>query len=212
MRYNQAMDIEFIYFDVGGVVVLDMSKNNKFDQMLAEMGLTEEMKQKFSDYFIDKVETDICRGEKTVDSLIPQMRNVYGANLPDDYSFLEDFTSRFEANTKLQEIMINLKKRYPIGLLTNMYPGMLQSISRRGLLPEIDWDAVIDSSIVHHNKPEPEIYELAETLAKTKPERILFVENSQMHIDGAAKRSWQTLLYDPANVDGANKRLIDLVA
>lgn len=211
MRYNQAMDIEFIYFDVGGVVVLDMSKNNKFDQMLTDMGLTDEMKQKFSDDFINKVETEICRGEKTVDSLIPQIRNVYGANLPDDYSFLEDFTSRFEANTKLQEILVGLNKRYPLGLLTNMYPGMLQSIGRRGLLPEIEWDAVVDSSIVHHNKPEPEIYELAETLAETKPERILFVENSQMHIDGAAKRGWQTLLYDPADVDESNKRLGDVV-
>lgn len=40
--------IKFIYFDVGGVVILDYSKTNKWNEMLTDLGIPEELKPKFN--------------------------------------------------------------------------------------------------------------------------------------------------------------------
>lgn len=204
------MNIDFIYFDVGGVVVRDFSKTSKWDEMLDDLGLKGEARQKFEKLF-DEREAGFCRGED-VDTLVPVLRNEFGLKLDDGYSMLTDFVSRNDENPRLGKIIEQLEGRVPIGLLTNMYPRLLDGIRERGLLPEVRWDSIVDSSTAHFLKPEPEIYELAARQANTDPARILFVENSPMHIDGAKAHGWQTLLYDPADVADSNDRLVKLLS
>jgi FMN phosphatase YigB (HAD superfamily) len=88
-----------------------------------------------------------------------------------------------------------------------MYPGMLELIKLKGLLPDVDWDIVVDSSIEGVRKPQEKIFELSEQRAKVRSEQILFIENTQRHIDAAKQRGWNTFLYDPGSLEKSNKDL-----
>lgn len=204
------MNIDFIYFDVGGVAILDFSKTNKWNKMLNDIGVNPADVEKLNTLF-DEEEPKYCVGEKEADSFIPILKHNFKLKLPADYSFLEDFVNRFERNPTLADIIKDLKGKYRLGLLTNMYPKMLDMIIGKGLLPKVEWDTIIDSSEVGFRKPHPEIYKLASGMAETSADKILFVENSKMHIDGAQKLGWNTFLYDPSDVAESNRKLLDLL-
>ncbi len=205
------MNIDFIYFDVGGVVILDYSKTNKWNQMLADLGISETDKSKINVLF-DAEESKFCTGEKSAESFVETLRRDFNLNLPKTYSFLSEFISRFEPNPSLAKIIIDLRKKTRIGLLTNMYPNMLDGIKAKGLLPDVTWDVVVDSSVVGLRKPQPEIFKLSQEAAGVSPEKILFVENGIKHIEGAKKAGWNTLLYDPSDIETSNRNLLTILA
>lgn len=199
-------DIKFIYFDVGGVAILDFSKTNKWQEMTQALGVNESNREKFDEIF-NEFEPKICVGKKSFDEFVEAIKSELGLSLPADYSMLDDVVNRFEANINLHPILNKLSEEYQLGLLTNMYLDMLDRIKERSILPAIKWNVVIDSSIVGCMKPQDEIYKLAEDKSGFEAGKILFVENSTTHIDAAKKRGWQTLLYDPSDVSGSNKEL-----
>ena len=149
--------------------------------------------------------------KKSLDEFVKVVKSELGMSLPADYSMLDDFVDRFDPNPRLHPILNKLSKQYQLGLLTNMYPGMLDKIKARGILPQIEWNVVIDSSIEGVMKPQKKIYKLAEDRSGFEGGKILFVENSAMHVDAAKKRGWQTLLYDPSDISGSNRRLEKLL-
>lgn len=198
--------IKFIYFDVGGVVILEFSKTNKWQELTQVLGIKEPDRKRFDKIF-NEFEPEICIGKKSLEEFIEVVNLEFGLSLPTDYSMLDDFVDRFEPNPSLNPILNKLSKQYALGLLTNMYPNMLNKIKNRNILPTIKWDVVIDSSVVGFRKPQDEIYKLAEDKSGFDADRILFIENSPINIDAAKKRGWQTLLYDPSDIFGSNKKL-----
>ena len=204
-------DIKFIYFDLGGVVILDFSKTNKWEEMTSALGVNESDRKRFDEIF-SKIEPEICVSKKTLDDFLDIVKSEFKMNLPEDYSMLDDFVNRFEVNLSLHPILNKLSENYQLGLLTNMYPGMLSKISERGILPQIKCDVVIDSSVECLGKPEDEIYKLAEEKSGFSTNEILFVENTPVNVDTAKKYGWQTLLYDPSDVPDSNSRLEKLLS
>lgn len=197
--------IEFIYFDVGGVVILDYSKTDKWDQMLTNLTIEGKDREKFEQLF-DQYVPKICEG-RDLENFVEEARKKLNVIFPDKYSMLEDFVNRFEPNLSIHPILEKLKEKYRVGLLTNMYPGMLDLIKHKNLLPDIQWDVVIDSSIEGCSKPNDAIYEIAEKRAGVNLSTILLVENTDEHINAAHRRGWKTLLYDPSDTDKSNKLL-----
>lgn len=90
-----------------------------------------------------------------------------------------------------------------------MYPKMYKSILKNKIIPKIGWDIIIDSSKVGLQKPDPEIYVLAEKLAEAKGEEIFFVENTKVNIDTAKSLGWQTFLYDSNNYEKSSQELLE---
>jgi len=204
------MNIRFIYFDVGGVVMLDFSKTNKWNEMWDGIGIKSGDRPRLEKIFREE-ESKFCSGGKSSETFVNILKNDFGITVPENYSFLDEFVNRFEPNTELAKILVELKKRFSIGLLTNMYPDMLNRIIKRKLLPDIDWDVVIDSSTVGLIKPQDEIFNYAAEKARVTVKEILFVENSQKHVDKARKLGWNTLLYDPSDTEKSNKDLLYLL-
>lgn len=184
--------IKFVYFDVGGVLIKDFSKTDKWEQLKKSKNITD---PNFDTWF-DKLETQLCLGK---------------VNLDDTEISLDDLVSRFEANNSIWSVIKDIKNKYKIGLLTNMYTGMLDAIKKRKLLPDVEWDIEIDSSIVSLQKPDPEIYKLAQIDADVKAEEILFVENSIGNVEAAKTLDWQTFLYDSGDYEKASKELLEFM-
>lgn len=202
-------EIKFIYFDVGGVVIKDFSKTNKWLELQQELGIPFERSQEFKDFF-KQYEPEVCKGRE-VDTILPMIVSHFNIKIPKNYSFLIDgFVNRYEKNFSIWPIIKKLKNQFKVGLLTNMYPGLLRAIKDKGLLPDVNWNVIVDSTVEKTKKPEIKIYKVAEFKAQCKPHEILFVENGAKNIEAAKNLGWQTFLYDPANPDESNKKLLSL--
>ena len=200
---------KFVYFDVGGVLIEDLSSGDKWEKMKQDLGVTSEVDSQFEGLFL-KNEKIINVGEKSIETMVPLLKKELDFQFPDNYSMLDDFVNRFKRNESIHLTTKKIKKHYRIGLLTNMYPGMLNLIKERGLLPDVEWDLIIDSSSEGLLKPEKGIFELAQNKASVKAEEILFIENTKGHIDGANKMGWQTFLYNSSNMQESSKQLEEL--
>lgn len=197
----------FVYFDLGGVVILDFSGTDNWEKLKKELCVRPDRNQEFEDFF-KKYEPEVCLG-KDVESLLPLITEKFGSKLPVDYSLLIDgFVNRFQVNKSIWPVIEKIHQRCKIGLLTNQYPYMLDAIAKKGLLPSVSWDVVVDSSIVGLRKPDSKIFQLAEEKAGARGQEILFVENSLNHVQAANDFGWQTFLYDSHKPD---KSSVDLL-
>ena len=199
--------ISFVYFDVGGVVVQDFSGTNEWTNMTRDMGISPENHQRFIEFWSEH-ESEVCMG-RNVEELIPLINKEFNIKLPDDYSFLKDFVSRFKRNETIWPVLNKIKKQNKIGLLTNMFPGLLEAIYEHNLMPSIKWDVVIDSTVVGFQKPDRKIFEIAEQTARTKKDEILFVENVDKNVLAAKDFGWQTFFYDSENMQDSSNKLAD---
>ena len=145
-----------------------------------------------------------------VDRLIPIFEKEHGITLPKNYSFVSDFVNRFEPNPSIWPVIEKIHKTKKIGLLTNVYPRMLDGIKQRNIMPQVAWDVEIDSSIVGLKKPHRKIFELAQDLAKVNRDEMLFVDNTPGHIKAAADFGWQTFLYDSKDPVQSSKKLLQI--
>ena len=124
---------------------------------------------------------------------------------------LSDFVNRFESNPSIWPVIEEIKKTCQVGLLTNAYPRMLTEIQRRGILSPIAWDVIIDSSVVGFQKPDRQIFEIAQEKAKINLKEILFVENSPEHVRAAQIFGWQTFLYDSLHPHQSSQKLLNYI-
>jgi HAD superfamily hydrolase (TIGR01509 family) len=199
--------VSFVYFDVGGVVMRDFSGSDKWNQFLDDIGIPKEKDIDFTKFW-DTYEPELCRGRE-VEDLRPIIEKHFDVTIPPHYSLLHDgFVNRFEENRIIWPVIKEVQKTHKSGLLTNMYPEMLNAIHARKLLDDFTWDVTVDSSIVHHQKPDEEIYTIAEEKASVSASSILFIDNSMRNIEGAQKAGWQTFHYDATNPQKASEDLM----
>lgn len=199
--------ISFVYFDVGGVVIQDFSDTDKWTLMISNaLGVPEDFRAQFDDLY-DKYEDAICEGKIYVDDLKPFIKEKFNPQLRDDFSLLAYFVDNFLPNKSIWEIVSELKKKTKVGLLTDQYLDMFKLIKEHGLLPPINWDVVIDSSVVKIRKPKKEIYLIAQEKAQVPPGEILFIDNREKNLVPARELGWQTFLYDSSDYDRANSDL-----
>lgn len=96
----------------------------------------------------------------------------------------------------MQELVSWAAKNYRIGLLTNIMPGFVDAMRAHKLLPNVVYDAIVDSSQVGAIKPEEKMYKAATERAGCKPEEILFVDDSRANIMAAERLGWHVLWFD----------------
>jgi HAD superfamily hydrolase (TIGR01509 family) len=202
--------IKYVYFDLGGVVILDFSGTNNWKELKNELGFFGEKEKEFDELW-DRYHSDFVLGKKEVDFLLPLFREKTEVNIPTDYSLLVNgFVNRFEANEGIRSVIETINKDSRIGLLTNAYTGMLDAVKKRGILPKIKWDNIIDSSVAGLRKPDEKIYQLAEKVAGVKGGEILFIDNTLENLNAAKDFcGWQTFYYDLSSIEESDKKLPD---
>ncbi len=197
--------ISFVYFDVGGVVLKDFSASNKWDLLRKDLGISDDNKAAFANLW-RRYEREICT-TKNVESMIPLLEEECYAAISNSHSLLENFIKYFEKNESMWRTIGEVKAHCRIGLLTNMYVGMFDEISKANILPPVSWDVIIDSSVVKAAKPDKKIFEIAQEKAQVSANTILFVENTMKNIEVAHELGWQTFFYDSSDYRGSSQKL-----
>lgn len=178
--------VKFIYFDVNGCFVRFAHRG--FSRLAAQSGKP-----------IDIVETvfweyddQVTRGDMSVAALNAKLSEVLGI----EADWKEQYLNAVEPIPGITDLAAWATENYHTGLLTNTMTGFIEEMQERGLLPELAFDAVIESCEVNAIKPEARIFEAAEAAANLAPHEIMLIDDSRSNLIAAKKRGWHTIWFD----------------
>jgi FMN phosphatase YigB (HAD superfamily) len=203
--------ISFIYFDLGGVATDDFSGNNKWNELADEAGVPKDKREAFRNLW-KQYEGEFNTMDNIDELLLPHIEEDLDIKLPANYSILTALVDRFYANKPIWPIVTDMKSKTRIGLLTNIAPGMLDLIIQKGVLPDVQWNEIVDSSVEHIMKPDPRIFQIAQDRAHVPANEILFVDNKLSHCEAAEAVGWQTFYYSSADRVKSAQELADFLA
>lgn len=201
--------MKFVYFDIGGVLEEDFSNTNNLNLLLDDLGV---LKENIGESIVlfNEFEKEACCG-RNVEEFLPILEHKFKIKFPKNYSLNKDFIDRFKINKGIDEIIENVKNKYQLGLLTNMYPEMLKMIQDKNLIPKINWQVIIDSSVEKCKKPERRIYEIAENKSGFKGDEILFIDNRKENLEVPQKMGWQTFWFNSSDYKRSNQELAEIL-
>ena len=193
-------NIRFIYFDVGGVLV-DWSRafetaSAKFNLKVGDIGEV-----------FDENHELITKGFLSPKQLWEKCIKRYSIKNTGDYNFLGSWVSDYQPIQEMHELIIKIKPRYSIGLLSNIYKGMLPLLLKKEIIQNIHYEQIIFSCDVGMMKPNPDIYALAQKKAKVDSNDILLVDDRDNYLEGAKKAQWNTFLFNNKQRDHSAKEL-----
>lgn len=166
--------VKFIYFDVGGVF-LDWRAGHR--NVAEKFGVPHETIRAIFEANWQAA----CRGTLSSADYMAMFAKVLKLSgpLPDVADFWTDYHAAMpESHAFAGELAI----RYKVGLFTNAEPGAAKYATKKGLVPDLPWAALVDSSEHGTIKPEAKIYEIAERMAEVDPSEIFFTDDVPSHI------------------------------
>lgn len=190
--------IQFVYCDINGVLVRFFQR--AFVTLSRQTSLN-----------LDKIETTFWhyndaanRGEMSLDEFNTAMCQHLGIKDFDWYSlYLDSVEPIFEMHECLKTIIADCK----VGLLSNISAGLIDGLREKGLIPDLNYATIVDSSEVGAIKPENEMYTIAEKQAGYSGSQILFIDDSRTNIMAAERRGWRVLWFDDYRPDESVKRV-----
>ncbi len=187
--------IQFIYFDLGGVV-LDFK--DSFVRLAAAFGKPQTAVEQA--YFRHAAPA-ACGTISTAEfwARIRQDLNLRRDEAVFDYEGY--WTDGFVAIPQTHRLMRELSTRYPIGVLSNTEFGVYEYAVQKGSIPDIPFAVVIKSCEVGAIKPERQIYQLAEQRAGVSGSAILFIDDRPDNIRAAEALGWHGVVFDTAHPD-----------
>lgn len=192
--------IEFIYFDINGCLV------RFFHRAFTELALA-------TDAPADVIETTfwhyndlVCRGDMTMDAFNTALAKELGIK---DVNWIDYYLDAVEPVPAMDELVRWAAQNYKIGLFTNIMPGFIDVMRHKGLIPDIAYDVIVDSSVVKAIKPEAKIFKYATEHAGVSPDAILLVDDSRANVMAAEKHDWHVLWFDDYRPDESVARVRD---
>jgi len=190
--------VSFVYFDVNGCLVYFYQQ--AFSKLAADTGVRPDVVESAFWHFNDEV----CRGTMSVSDFNAKFAERIGVK---SVNWQNYYIDTIEPVREMQETLIWAAERYKVGLMTNIMPGLLGALKRGQKLPNLTYDAVIDSSEIGAIKPEEKIYQTAQERAGVPPEEILFIDDSRANLMAAEKLGWKVLWFDDSRPEEATARV-----
>jgi len=190
--------ITFVYFDVNGCLVRFFHR--AFTKMALETGTSSDLIETAFWHYNDAV----CSGKMTVEEFNQALAKRLGIPSVDWENY---YLEAIDPITEMHDLVRWAAEHYKVGLLTNIMPDFVSAMKERGLLPDVPYSSIIDSSEVGYIKPEIEIYEIAQDKAGCPANEILLVDDSRTNIMAAERLGWHVLWFDDYMPDESVKRV-----
>ncbi len=178
--------VTFVFFDINGCLVRFF--HHAFTELAQDTGIPSDQVETTFWHYNDAV----CRGELDIDE--------FNRIMAEQFHHMVDWKSYYmravAAIPEMHELVAWATENYRVGLLSNIMPGFIKDMIGSGLLPNVPYDAIVDSSEVRAIKPEPQIYQIAQEKAGVPPEEILFIDDSRTNIMAASQLGWKVLWFD----------------
>lgn len=190
--------VRFVYFDVNGCLVRFF--HGAFTRIAADTGASIDFVEQTFWHYNDAV----CRGELTLEQFDAKLAKAFGV---DDVDWMTYYLEAVEPIPAMHELVRWAAENYRVGLLTNIMPGLVDALRARELLPDVTYDAIVDSSKVGVIKPEAKMYEIATKEAGCAAEEILLVDDSRTNLMAAEKSGWHVMWFDDFRPDESVERV-----
>lgn len=195
--------VSFLYVDINGCMVHFF--HGAFTRLAHETGLSADYIESAFWHYNDAV----CRGEMTLDTFNDKLAEKLGVPA---IQWADYYMEAVEPITEMGELVRWAVQHYRIGLLSNIMPGFIKEMIATNLLPDVAYDAIIDSSEVGTIKPEEEIYQIAEQRAGVPSSEILFVDDSRTNLMAAERLGWRVLWFNDIEPSESVAKIKDALA
>ena len=184
--------VRFVYFDVNGC--LARFYHRAYIQIAQDYSLPADLvEMAFLHY-----NADVCSGKISMTEFNRSIAKRLGIAKLD---WAKYYLANIEPMPGMAETVRWASQHYGVGLLTNVMPGILDELMDKKIIPDIKYDAIIDSSKAGLVKPDQAIFELALKKANLPPECLMLVDDSRENIAVAEKKGWHVMLFDYAEPD-----------
>ena len=181
--------VRFIYFDVNGCLV--RFYHRAFARIARDYAVPPDLvEMAFLHY-----NSDACRGTLSMqdfNDLIAKRLAIPSLDWPKYY------LEAVEPMPGMQKVIEWASQNYGVGLLTNIMPGLLPSLIKGGVVPDLKYDVTIDSSAIGLIKPDAQIFKLAAEKSGVDPSKILLVDDTRENVAVAEELGWHVLWFDYA--------------
>jgi HAD superfamily hydrolase (TIGR01509 family) len=186
-KKRSATGVSFVYLDVNGVLVRFFHR--AFSVIAEEAGVGADIIETLFWRHNDAV----CRGELSYEdfnAIFVQELGIQG------FDWKRYYMANVDPMPHVEELVSWISQHYRIGLLTNNMPGFTHELLASNRIPNIRYDAVIDSSEVKAIKPEAQIYEVAQQRAGVEAQEILLIDDGRTNLMAADRLGWHVLWFD----------------
>jgi FMN phosphatase YigB (HAD superfamily)/DNA-binding XRE family transcriptional regulator len=190
--------VKFVYFDINGCLVRFFHR--AFTKIAEETGASPDKIESSFWHYNDLV----CKGEMTVADFNKAWAKDIDAK---DIDWMSHYLDEVDPIPEMHELVTWASEHYYVGLLSNIMPGFIKEMIKRGLVPDVAYSAIVDSSEVGAIKPEELIYEIAQTMADHDPEEILLVDDDRTNLMAAQRMGWHVLWFDDFRPAESSKKV-----
>jgi FMN phosphatase YigB (HAD superfamily)/DNA-binding XRE family transcriptional regulator len=184
--------VRFVYFDLNGCLVRFIHQG--FTKLAQDSGQPLDVVESVYMHY----DSAVCRGDVSLDEL----NTIWAERLGVMVDWKKYYLEAASAMPGISELVEWVAKQYYIGILSNTMPGFIHALREQGKVPDVEYDAIIDSSIVHALKPEPAIFETAATQAGVAADQILLIDDTRANLMAAEELGWRTIWFDQFDPEG----------
>jgi len=179
--------VRFVYFDMNGVLVR-AAVTKACLQLSKESGVTPDV----IETLFWQHNSDVCRGSMSID----EFNTILAQRLNMLVDWNRYYLQAVEPTPGIASFIEWVAANYRIGIVTNTMPGLVAPMFERGILPQVDFDVIIDSSEVHALKPEARMFEVAVERAGVGADEILLIDDDRLNLAAAGQMGWHTMSFD----------------
>lgn len=195
--------ISFVYFDINGCLVRFFHR--AFAAIAADVGISSDIVEATCWRYNDAV----CRGDMTMDEYNQFLARAFEV---DTFDWSPYYLEAIDGISDTYDVLLWAAEHYKVGLLSNIMPGLIDGLKAKGYLPQITYDAVVDSSQVKAIKPEAKVFEIAQQQAGVDANQILLIDDSRANLMAAERAGWHVLWFDDYIPAESVRRIRDTLA
>ncbi len=195
--------ISFIYLDVNGCLVRFFHR--AFTRIAEDTGLAPDAIETAFWHYNDAA----CTGQLSIAEFDKAVAEKLGL---ESFDWQKYYLAAIDPINEMQALAVWLADNYHLGLMTNIPAGFINIMRSKGLLPEVNYASIIDSSKEGVIKPEPKIYEIAQKAANCPADEILLVDDSRTNLMAAERQGWHVMWFDDFNPAESVKRVKEALA
>lgn len=197
--------IRAVIFDFGGVLVR-MVDDRPRQELANRLGVS--LSRIDNLVFFSQSAQKASLGEISVARHWEAVRVALGIQPKDMAAFLEQYWSADDVNWMLLDFIRELRGRYKVGMLSNAWDDLRQTLHERWDIDGL-FDELIISAEVKMVKPDPRIFHLAVEKLKVQPAEAVFIDDILENVQAARKEGLKAIQYNDykKTVDEINKYL-----
>ena len=177
------MSIRAVIFDFGGVLVRmvdDRPRIRLAEQLGVPLSRLDDLV-----FFSDSAQK-ASKGEFSVGMHWEAVRKALGIRPEDMAGFLEQYWSADDVNWQLLDYIRELHPRYKVGLLSNAWDDLRQTMHTRWDIDGL-FDEMVISAEVKLVKPDPRVFHLALVRLGVKADEAVFIDDVEDNVIAARK-------------------------